>query len=649
LVYVLSVVVLLVGQRPVLAINGFSPNQELPLPLTAGGLPVRFIVRGLEPSTRVAPDGAVYVASIRGVPGGVDLHRSHAPTDGSPNADGTYQFTYLGRPDGCGIFAFGCDLLGIAEGGGDVDISVNFPTDGGVPNLALTSLTLAPGITATHSTDRGATFSQPNLVAALIPGDDRMWMDGTGSRTVYLSYHDAATFNIEVQRSADGGQTYLAGFGEAIDPQTFPAAGGVPPTNTANIAGSIRVDRSQCPSRGNLYQIFIAPESLLENGSGGPFRSVYVGVSTDVKLGLPVFSFTDVKVFTGLPGTTFANIFPALAVDNFGNVYAAWSDNTRIYYSFSTDLGTTWAPVVDLTVGTAAAGKANVFPWIDAEANGHVGVVWFGADRAGNSNDRAVMEPGHPASQGTACTSGTTCMTGWANWNVYYAETVSGHDGFGPMFAVRQISDHVIHRGTISTGGLGGGADRSLADYFQIAYDPLHRANVAFSDDSKVSSLGPNYGPDDPRTRRLIRANFTHQLDAPPGLQTQGTCAVGAPPGSRDEGEGQDQDQDNFAFVDTSGPPNGTVVYNDPRAGLQVRSANGVQAVSYSGGCVVLSGAAKVNGQTGYKFAFTGCPPNGGAGLGSFAVTLTGPLGWTYQKAAALAQGFIKLQVRSGQ
>jgi hypothetical protein len=222
---------------------------------------------------------------------------------------------------------------------------------------------------------------------------------------------------------------------------------------------------------------------------------------------------------------------------------------------------------------------------------------------------------------------------------------VNGHEGLGPAFTVRQISDHIIHRGTISTGGLGGGADRSLADYFQIAFDPLHRANVAFSDDSKVSSLGPNYGEDDPRTRRLIRANFTHQLDAPL-VQTAGTCAVGAPPGSRDVGHGQDLDGATFAFVDTSSPANGTWVYRDPRAGLQVRSANSVQAVSYSGGCVVLNGAAKVNGQTGYKFAFMGCPPSVGAGLGSFAVILTGPLGWTYQRAAVLTQGFIRLQMR---
>src|SRR2546429_7270639 len=42
---------------------------------------------------------------------------------------------------------------------------------------------------------------------------------------------------------------------------------------------------------------------------------------------------------------------------------------------------------------------------------------------------------------------------------------------FRSFFMQSVISDHVIHRGTISTGGLGGGADRSLADLFQIALD----------------------------------------------------------------------------------------------------------------------------------------------------------------------------------
>src|SRR2546429_9388663 len=87
--------------------------------------------------------------------------------------------------------------------------------------------------------------------------------------------------------------------------------------------------------------------------------------------------------------------------------------------------------------------------------------------------------------QGAACNSGTTCMQNWAQWNVYYAESVNGHDA-PPSFVQSVISDHVIHRGTISTGGLGGGADRSLTDLFQVAFDPQHFANVAFSDDHKV-------------------------------------------------------------------------------------------------------------------------------------------------------------------
>src|SRR6267154_516411 len=155
---------LIAGRGTVVAASPvFSPNQELPLPLLApvGGPngPVSFVVRGLEPSNRTDSQGTIYVSSIRGVPGGVDMHRWSPLLDGPPNADGTLPFVYLGQPDGCGILANGCDLLGIAEGGGDVDIAVNHSKAGAVPNLPLVSLTLAPGITATHSTDRGTTFS----------------------------------------------------------------------------------------------------------------------------------------------------------------------------------------------------------------------------------------------------------------------------------------------------------------------------------------------------------------------------------------------------------------------------------------------------------------------------------------------------------
>ena len=623
-----------------LAVNGFSPNQELALPLTAGDLPVRFIVRGLEPSNRTDGEGTIYVASIRGVPGGVDLHRWSPVIDPPANGDGTLPFTYLGQPDGCGLFSFGCNLIGVAEGGGDVDIAVNYPASG-VPNLALVSLTLAPGVTATHSTDRGATFTQPNPVAALIPVDDRQWIDGIDAQTVYLSYHDVATFNIEVQRSNDGGATYLDGFGEAIDPQTFPAAGGVPPTNTANTLGSIRVDRSACPTRGSLYQIFVAPDNAVENTIGGPFRTVYAGVSTDVKLGLPVFTFADRKIFVGPSGLNAANIFPALAVDDFGFVYAVWSDNTNVYYAYSTNQGTTWSPGMIVNHGDTL-GKANVFPWVAADANGHVAIVWIGADRAGNSNDRTVMEP-CPSNQAT------TCMTLWANWNVFFAEATNGHDT-SVFFTQSVVSDHAIHRGTVSTGGLGGGANRNLGDYFQVSLDPQHRADIAFSDDHKLSSLtiSGHEGSDDPQARRLIRANFTRQLQTNAGIVTTGTCAqLQVEAGRKISGGGRLGSPVNFGFIAKETPLNGALEYQDDSAALQVHSSNGIDSVKFVGSCGTFTGNAKVNGQVGYRFQVQACDvADPGAGKDFFQIRVTGPNSFSYQKGGTITSGNIQMHTQ---
>ncbi len=648
---------LLIGYGSVLAVVGFSDNQELPMPALSpiGPTGVAFVNRGLEPSVRVDQHGTVYVSSIRGVPGGVDLWRYYATTDGMPGVGGTYPFKYEGKPDGCGLAAFACSFVGLAEGGGDVDIAVNYPTSG-PPNLALVSLTLAPGITGTHSTDRGDTFSQPNPVVALIPGDDRQWIDGFGGLNVYLNYHDVGTFNIEVQRSNDGGFTYVNGFGEAIDPQTFPVAGGVPATNSANVAGQIKVDRStQCAaSRGNLYSIFIAPDNVTENLLGGPLRSIYVGVSTDVKMGLPVFTFTDTKVFAGPPGSAnqgALNLFPALAVDDFGFVYAVWSDNSNIFYSFSTDQGTTWSSPMNVS-SAINSGNANVFPWIAADAFGHVGIVWFGDDRVGNSNDRAALEPGHPASQGAACNNVnnmpvTDCMKNWAQWNVYYAESVNGHDAT-PFFMQSVISDHVIHRGTISTGGLGGGADRSLADLFQIAFGPQHRANVAFSDDSKVNTeVGPNNGADNPTTRRKIRANFTHQLMTNPNIVSvnAGTCAGVPPPevGNKITGGGRLGTPVNFGFIAKDTPLNGALSYHDDNANLDVHSSNGIDSLTFSVNCASFTGNAKVNRQPGYRFRVSACDnADPGAGKDTFFISVTGP-NFSYSNGGFITSGDIQI------
>ena len=215
------------------------------------------------------------------------MWRWYSPDDGGPNKDRSLPFRYEGQPDNCGIFSFengecannvgSTTNLGLAPGGGGADIAVNSPNPlTNVPNLALTSLTAAPGVTATNSTDRGNRFfNPPNVAAALIRGDDRQWQDAIDTSTVYLSYHDAAAFNINVQRSNDGGLTYVNGLGEAIDAQTMPAV--TTAAGAANTAGQIRIDHSSCSSRGNVYQLFVGPDSAAENVTSAPQRTVYVG------------------------------------------------------------------------------------------------------------------------------------------------------------------------------------------------------------------------------------------------------------------------------------------------------------------------------------------------------------------------------------
>jgi hypothetical protein len=74
------------------------------------------------------------------------------------------------------------------------------------------------------------------------------------------------------------------------------------------------------------------------------------------------------------------------------------------------------------------------------------------------------------------------------HWNVFVAESVNGH-AVSPTFTVSQATDHSNHTGQISTGGLTGASDRSLADFFQIGIDPNHLVNIAFADNHAGPSV----------------------------------------------------------------------------------------------------------------------------------------------------------------
>ena len=192
-------------------------------------------------------------------------------------------------------------------------------------------------------------------------------------------------------------------------------------------------------------------------------------------------------------------------------------------------------------------------------------------------------------------------------------------------------------------------------DYFQIAFDPQHRANVAFSDDSKVNTeVGPDNGADNPTTRRKIRANFTHQITANPNIVpvTTGTCA-GPPPGAENiTGGRQIASQTpgltaNFGFVAMNANPNASLSYHDDGAtggSIDVHSTNtSMPSVTFKGNCSTFKGDAKVNQKLGYKYAVNACDnAEPGAGKDTFSISITGP-NFSYSNGGFITSGDIQI------
>jgi parallel beta-helix repeat protein len=112
-----------------------------------------------------------------------------------------------------------------------------------------------------------------------------------------------------------------------------------------------------------------------------------------------------------------------------------------------------------------------------------------------------------------------------------------------------------------------------------------------------------------------------------------------------DEGEGEDRDHDRANFHDRpSDPGNSAMNYQDPSQSMNLQSVNGVGSITYNNTCVSFAGSALVNGNPGYLYTFMACDLQTlGAGIGTFTINVTGPLGFLYQKSATLTSGYVAI------
>ena len=401
----------------------FSPNVPLKAPVAA---------RDGEPSIRTDYKGNSYTGGIRGVPAGVDLWYVNLDPM-STKFDPLMRFpAYRGQPDGT-TNQTPADVG--ADGGGDIDLAVGFPplpgqTEPAVPFLAYSSLTLA-NISSGNSTNRGETFNlnpAGNLTGGP-PGDDRQWHEFLGSSSVYLLYRTVAPAIAQIQRSDDGGFTYG-------------------PTVAAGLIGQV-----------GCIDVHQATGTVYASGSSGN-----VAVGTPAMAGQAPTTYT-IRQAASDPGGVAHIFFVVKVADDgkpHGTAYALYSNGTNIYVRHSTDRGGSWSAPVQVNPPSGPfATNVNLFPWMETGPTpGSVGIVWYGTAQPANNDN--------------------------AQWKVYFAQSFNA-DTTTPEFRIAEVTEpeHYHHGSNISEMGLNptAGSNRNLIDYFQISFDPLGAAVVAYTDD----------------------------------------------------------------------------------------------------------------------------------------------------------------------
>ena len=387
-----------------------------------------------EPAIRADATGNFYVGSELGLGAGTLAWKS---------TDGGLHYTALTSPD-----QISQEAGGIAPGGGDVDVGVaTAPNAHGAYNVYVATLSLA-NVTVSTSQDGGQTWSK-NVLSAAIPVDDREWIAADGASKVCVSYHDAATFNIDVNCSADAGATFLQP-GSAIDLNHLFLL-------NDNSTGNLVID----PASHTIYQVLSGIANTMEAvGTSSHFHAVWVAVSHDGGQ-----TFTDYPIYINPDATVdYGHQFINATVDQAGTVYAVYTDNHNLFYSFSTDQGKTWSAPVQVNQAPSATA---IMPWSVACGAGQLDIVWYGT----SFYDGSTVPDNYPPS---------------ATWYVYFAQSLNAAGG-GTF--TQAAATPVIHFGGVCESGVTCSGNRDLFDDFGISAAPqTGLASIVFSDDQPGNS-----------------------------------------------------------------------------------------------------------------------------------------------------------------
>ena len=411
-------------------------------------------------------------------------------------------------------------IVGTGTHGGDFDIIAVPKADGSRPDQIYTA---DLGITSVHigkSSDGGNTYASPGMngiAGEVSASSDRMWLNwdrnipNAGDQSVYLVDHEFTTEAIRFSALTNDFAWSVFTDGMTNSELTLPPTSTLPNTNP----GPNFVDRITH----KVFSVFAA-STITTNSMAPPFGKMpniwdAVGAGPAAQ-GLAPGPFTNFPVFKGLIdspaaapspapsippsvltyGNHTGNLFPGGDADKAGNVYAVWTTNSGrlntvqgngqpsttfdVWFAASHDGGQNFYGPFRVSSGIGTC----IQPWIAAGDAGRVDIVYY---QTNSVAPPLVADPMNPAQ----LSGGPNAMPAGSTWNVMFAQALNAN-GREPVFTVSQASDHIIHTGSISNGGLFGSSDRSLLDFFEVAIGPDGLGNV-FCADNGAAGLHINY------------------------------------------------------------------------------------------------------------------------------------------------------------
>jgi uncharacterized repeat protein (TIGR01451 family) len=342
-------------------------------------------------------------------------------------------------------------------GGGDTDVVVD---DQGVAYW--TDLEALVNLDCSVSNDDGNSWRKtPACVPT--PGVDRQWFTldngtnhttgaaGAADNTVFVAYREVVV-GLRIF-STPGSTGPLDPVGGLV--YTDSSAGSPAPVAPDATCGQPRFD----PVDRYLYYPCNAGDHLrITRGH------VDVGQRTGI-----VYENVNAPASPG--GGPVGDLFPALATDAGGNVYAVWIDESdhNVYYAASSDHGDTWGPAIQINGNDA---NSNEFVWTQAGDDGSLVVAWLGSPSHLDSDE----------------------MPSWFNDRIAatqfpwfgHVSVITGAAGPAPSFAQQRFTERPMYYGQICNAGLAcsaTGGDRTMADFFGFSLDPdTGAARIVYND-----------------------------------------------------------------------------------------------------------------------------------------------------------------------